>query len=156
MRKKARVSAVGIALFVLAAVAVPAQAAGPTIIALQVCSGAGGLTVPRNTELDFRAGWGSKTKAQEANFKKNVKVVVTIDGVKLTNTRSYWQPPYRPGGGGGDWAMQWLYKVAGLSRGHSMTMTYQWVLLTSITDGYQTFPAGKFFHPKLNCTVTAS
>lgn len=134
--------------------AAPVAAAAPVNVNIKGCVSiyGGQVDVPRNTDINLTVGWGAKTHKRANQFLNRVTTTAKIDGTPISYPDSYWGAPVQSSGG--DWFVSWTYPAGMLAHGQSMMVTVQWKFSQSVSDGYNTYPAGKFFHPRLQCTIT--
>lgn len=137
--------------------AAPAQAGALTEVSILACHNDGGeVTVPRGSELWLEMYWGSRTRRQANQFVNRVKTIAKIDGVAVTESRTYWLEPIPHESGDWEWTVSWSYPAGQLRRGESMTVTVQWKLLRGVSDGVSWYAEGPIFDPRLKCVLTAA
>lgn len=134
--------------------AAPVAAATPVNVNIQGCVSiyGGQEDVPRGKDINLTMGWGAKTHKQSNQFLQRVTTTASIDGNPISYPDTYWNAPALSSDG--NWYVSWTVPAGKLAHGQSMVVTLQWKLSKSVSDGYNTYPRGKFFHPALHCTIT--
>lgn len=99
--------------------------------------------------VTFTAGWGAKTRGQIKSFLNSITWNVTIDDTPVDVT-PYIGKPYKSG----DFMwVTWVYPYGDMDSGEQVTVTAEYVLSTSVYDGYEMYPAGSYFYS--SCTIIA-
>ena len=134
--------------------AAPVGAATPVNVNIQGCVSiyGGQEDVPRGKNINLTMGWGAKTQNRSNQFLQRVTTTASIDGTPISYPDSYWSAPEL--NSDGNWYVYWTVPAGKLVHGQSMVVSLQWKFSRSVSDGYNTYPKGKFFHPALHCTIT--
>jgi hypothetical protein len=125
-------------------------AAALTYVGIYTChASSGGERHIAPDRLTITASWGAKTRGQIQAFLRSVTWNVTIDGTAVDVT------PYigTPALNGDTWWVQWAYPYGPLDSGEQVTATVEYVLATSVYDGYTITPAGTL--GPFSCTIIA-
>jgi len=138
----------------IGAVLVLAVSVGPaaalTYVGIPSCHfNSGGEQHIAPDRLTITASWGAKTRGQIQSFLNSVTWNVTIDGTPVDVT------PYigKPAPNGDNWWVSWAYPYGPLYSGEQVTATVEYVLATSVYDGYSVTPAGSL--GPFSCTIIA-
>jgi hypothetical protein len=160
MRRFVLASILGLSLTLGSTLAV--AAADPVTVSYAGCvfGNGGSATVPADSAVSIRFGWGTETKAQVAAFLKAVTTYASVDGTNVANANSYLSAPAVVSG---TWATIWTYPTGrSLATGQSMTVTLNFYLSHKVATGRdpdtgRLLKAGPgFVMPQgLSCTVQA-
>jgi hypothetical protein len=114
----------------------------------------GNTTINHKKDVYIKYGWATNTWKQLRQFLNVATMVVRVDGVLIGQQRARWGlPSYDEQNA--YWVSWWSKRIPRFAKGESRTVTVQLYLAKPSFDGIETFPAGKFYKPRLACTVTA-
>jgi hypothetical protein len=157
MRRTLTLQLVLAAVFVLG-VAGPVQAAPgpPQQVDLFSCAtfAEGEWSIDHSKDVYIKFGWATNTWRQLRQFLNVATVVVRVDGVKVSHQAARWGLPFFDDEGQ-YWATWWSTRLPRFAEGESRTVTVQLYFAKRHFDGIDYFGPGKFYKPRLSCTVTA-
>jgi hypothetical protein len=151
-----RASVIALSLIAVAALAAPVDAATPeALVNIYRCASYdnGSESVPGNTDVVVHWSWVAKTQKEVHQYLKALTLTTTINGVKIANAKSYFSPLFydavsQPKG----WSSVWTYNAGVISSGGQKVFRVTETLSRSVSDGWDTYPAGK---NTFICTVVA-
>ena len=137
----------------------PVQAAPgpPQQVDLFSCAAlAGGeWSVDHTKDVYIKFGWATNTWKQLRQFLNVATLVVRVDGVKVRHAGARWGLPSFEEEGQ-YWLTWWSTRVPKFGDGESRTVTLQLYFAKRHFDGIDYFGPGRFYEPRLSCTVTAT
>jgi hypothetical protein len=145
------------ALFLFATIG-PVQAAPgpPQQVDLFSCAtyAEGAWSIDHTKDAYIRFGWATNTWKQLRQFLNVATLVVRVDGVKVRYQAARWGLPYYDDEAA-YWGVWWSTRLPRFADGEHRTVTLQLFFAKRHFDGIDYFGPGRFYEPRLSCTVTA-
>ena len=120
------------------------------LVYMPSCSGS--EKVPAGSTVAVQTAWLAKTRAEVGEYKKALKLTLTINGVAIANPASYWDDLYYSANDGG-WEARWDYRAGKITRGQAWALEMTWTLTKGVSDGWQRYPKGT---STVDCTLLGS